>query len=118
MEILVTHELVSKETLHELAQAWYGDLVKGVADCRRGIIDLGGDWHIDANNVLIADGSRQEDLWGFNLFPDKRGNAAIEYHSLINIRPAQGNRDMELQDGALRSRIRDVVKKLLPELGL
>jgi alanine-alpha-ketoisovalerate/valine-pyruvate aminotransferase len=118
MEILIADKPVSKEKLRELAKAWYGDLVKGVADVRRGVAALGGDWHIDANNILIGDGSRQEDIWGFNVFPDKRGDAAIEYHSLINIRPAQGNRDMELRDEALRSQIRDVVKKLLPDLAL
>ena len=118
MEILIAAEPVSREKLRELANAWYGDLVKGVADVRRGVAALGGDWHIDANNALINDGSRQENLWGFNIFPDKRGDDAIEYNSLINIRPAQGNRDMELRDEALRSQIRAVVKKILPDLGL
>ncbi len=118
MEVLIVREPISKEKLQELAKAWYGDLVKGVADCKRGIIALGGDWHIDANNVLIADGSEQGDLWGLNIFPDKCGDAAIEYHSLINIRPAQGNRDMELKDAALRSQIRTVVRKVIPHLEL
>ncbi len=117
-EIPIVREPVSKETLEKLARAWHGTLVKGVADCARGIIALGGDWHMDANNVLIADGSNQEDVWGFNVYPKEHGDAALEYISLINIRPAQGNKTMELADEALRAKIREIVAKLAPSLGL
>ncbi len=71
---------------------------------------------MDANNVLIADGSQQKHVWGFNIYPDERGDAAIEYISLINIRPAQGNRDMEIQDTDLRTTVRTLVSRLIPEL--
>ena len=118
VEILIVREPILLHILQQLGKAWYGDLVKGVADCRRGVIALGGDWHIDANNVLIADGSQQEDMWGFNVYPDKRSDAAIEYNSLINIRPVQGNRDMELHDEELRAKIRSIVRELLPCLEL
>ena len=117
-EVLVVREPIALESLGPLAKAWHGTLIKGVADCTRGIIALGGDWHMDANTTLIADGSKQEDVWGFNIYPAERGDAALEYISLINIRPAQGNKTMELVDAELRAKIREIVAKLIPDLGL
>lgn len=118
MEILVTREPVDERTLKALADAWFGDMVKGAADIARGTLALGGDWHMDANVKLIEDGSSQEDVWGFNVYPDKRGDEAIEYISLINIRPRQGNRDMELQDPSLRAKVRETVARAAPFLGV
>jgi hypothetical protein len=102
----------------ELARATYVTMVKGVCDVRRGVIALGGEWHIDADTKLIADGSAQPDVWGFNVYPDEHGSAALEYISLVNIRPAQGNRSMEVEDAGVRDAIRDIVKKRIPELDI
>ncbi|MBU6323135.1 MAG: hypothetical protein KGI41_02415 [Patescibacteria group bacterium] len=118
MEILVTREPTDEKTLRALADAWFGDMVKGAIDIARGTLALGGDWHMDANVKLIEDGSSQEDVWGFNVYPEKRGDDAIEYISLINIRPRQGNRDMELQDPTLRRKVRETVAHAIPFLGL
>ena len=76
--------------------------LQGAVDVRRKIISLGGEWHMDANNVLISDGLKQEDVWGFNIYPDKTGDTALEYISLINIRPTQNNNGMEIEDKELR----------------
>ena len=118
MEILIAREPVSQETLDALAKAWHYSLVKGVVDIKRGVVALGGEWHMDANNLLIADGSNQQDVWGFNVYPKERGDAAIEYNSLINIRPGQGNRGMEITDENIRTAIRRVVSLTVPLLGL
>ena len=116
MDIRIIRQSIQLAVVDELARATHITLVKGVADVAKKIIALGGEWHIDANNVLIADGSEQKDLWGFNVYPKETGDTAIEYISLINIRPAQGNRSMELTDPALRTAIREIVKNLIPEL--
>ena len=116
MDIRIIRQPIQLAVADELARATHITLVKGVADVAKKIIALGGEWHIDANNVLIADGSEQKNLWGFNIYPKERGDAALEYISLINIRPAQGNRSMELTDPALRTAIREIVKNLIPEL--
>lgn len=118
MEILIVHEPVSEETLLSLAKEWHVSLVKGVADIKTGAIALGGEWHMDANNRLIAEGSEQKNIWGFNLYPKEKGDAAIEYISLINIRPAQGNRSMEITDEEIRRAVRRVAALAVPSLGL
>jgi len=117
-EILILREPIGLEKAQELASAWHGDMVKGVADCRRGVIALGGDWHMDAHAHLVLDGSSPEDVWGFNLYPDAEGEEALEYISLINIRPRQGNHEMELKDPLLRELIRGLLQKHIPSLGL
>ena len=118
MEILIVREPVNQEMLDALAKEWHFSLVKGVADIRRSVVALGGEWHMDANNRLIEDGSRQEDLWGFNVYPKERGNEAIEYTSLINIRPAQGNRSMEIASEEVREAVRKTVALAIPFLEL
>ncbi len=118
MEILVVREPVEERTLDALAEEWHRTLVKGVADIKRGTVALGGEWHIDANNKLIEEGSEQENLWGFNIYPKEKGDAAIEYNSLINIRPLQGNRSMEIGNEETRKAVRRVVALAIPFLNL
>ena len=116
MDIRVITEPISISEVKTLAEITYGDILKGVVDIARGCCALGGEWHIDANNVLLADGSRQEDLWGFNIYPSRRGDGTLEYVSLINVRPAHGNAAMEISDTNLRSTMRSIIERLIPEL--
>lgn len=118
VDILIVREPISLRALEPLAKAWHETLVKGVADVRREVLALGGEWHMDANTVLIADGSDQCDVWGFNIYPDERGSSALEFFSLINIRPRQGNKSIELMDESLRTRIRSIIRAYIPDLGL
>ena len=116
--IKIVRDAISLQDVRKIAEHWYGTIVKGVVDVKRKVIALGGEWHMDANVVLLADGSAHEDLWGFNIYPDERGDIALEYVSLINIRPAQGNRSMEIEDAKLRGSVKEIVKTLIPDLGL
>lgn len=118
MDILVARGPVDLETFLALAKEWHHSLVKGVADIESGAVALGGEWHMDANNRLLEEGSRQEHLWGFNLYQGERGDAAIEYISLINIRPAQGNRNMEISSVETRKAVRRAAAAAVPFLGL
>lgn len=118
MEIVIAREPVSRETLLALAKEWHHSLVKGVADIKRGVVALGGEWHMDANNRLLEDGSEQKNLWGFNVYPERNGDGAIEYISLINIRSAQGNLGMEIRSEETRAAVRRTTARAIPFLGL
>lgn len=111
--IVIVREPISKEEAAQIGVPWYEDFIKGVVDIERSIIALGGEYHMDANVVLIENGSEQQNVWGFNIYPEKDGESWIEYVSLINIRPAQGNRGMVVEDEALRKKIRNVVESLI-----
>ena len=111
MKIKVIENEISLQEVIELAQEFYGTMIKGVVDIENEILALGGEYHMDANNVLIENGSKQPNVWGFNINFEKSGDDWIEYTSLINIRPAQGNRTMELADENLRNRIKEIINK-------
>lgn len=113
MDIRIIRDKITKQELSELAKEFYVEMVKGVADIERDIIALGGEWHMDANQVLIEDGSSQENLWGFNIYLDKSKEERLEYNSLINIRPKQGNKSMEVESKEIQNDILEIIDKLV-----
>ena len=72
-----------------------------------------GELHSDEEAVLLDDGSAQQDLWGITLYPSEPGEDWIEFDSMINVRPIQGNRSRGVDDARLRERIRAVVSTLV-----
>lgn len=111
--ILVLHAAIAPRDLARLVSAHFEDMVKYVADLRRGVIAIGGEMHADAEAVLLADGSSQIDLWGANYYPGRGPEECIEFTSLINIRPAEGNRSMEIQSSELRERVQRLTWALI-----
>ena len=113
MIVKVIDQKITESELREIAKDFYVDMIKGVVDIEREILAMGGEYHIDANTVLIENGSRQQDVWGFNWYFDRASDESVEYVSLINIRPAQGNRAMEVQDASLRDTMKTIILKYL-----
>lgn len=110
-EIKIITDHISRDNLRETT-AYYGELVKAVVDICRSIMAIGGELHADEEKRLIEDGSRQEDLWGINLYPDECGEDWIEFDSMINIRPAQRNKSRSVEDETIRKEIVRIVSKL------
>ena len=100
---------ISRADLRTIAQNTFGDMVKCVADVRRGLLAVDADLHADLERMLLDDGSAQEDLWGFNLWVEEEGDDFIEFDSLINIRSWQGNPSRDV----LNPEIRDAIKKIV-----
>jgi len=113
MDIKVYKTKVSKSDLESLAQAGYGDMIKGVVDIEQKILALGGELHADCEEILLKQGSKQVDLWGFNIYPTRNKEERLEYTSFINIRPKQGNLQMEIKDEKLQEQIKTVVDHLI-----
>lgn len=99
--------------LSSVAELQFGDMVKAVVDVDRGVMAIGGELHSDEEAALIDDGSAQEHLWGINLYPAEGEDAWIEFDSMINVRPSQGNRSRNVEDSTLRDRIRRIVTGLV-----
>lgn len=91
----------------------FGDMIKYVVDIEHRLAAVGGELHADAEQLLLARGSRQADLWGANYYPGKGPDDCIEYTSLINIRPAQGNRTMLIADPSVQERVREITFALI-----
>ncbi len=113
MEIKVIKEKITREELESFARDNYGDMIKAVVDIEKKIIALGGEFHSDANEALIKQGSNQRNIWGINIYPAKSKAEWIEFVSLINIRPADNNFDMEVQDEGVREKIKGIINKLI-----
>lgn len=91
----------------------FGNLVKAVVDIEQEIIALGGELHSDGESMLLKSGSKQKDLWGINLYPELKGDDFIEFDSMINLRPSQGNCSRGVNDPGVTKRIKAIVNKLI-----
>ncbi len=109
----IIREPVRRSELVGIAEAQFGDMVKAVLDVNRRVMAIGGELHSDEEAALLDDGSRQQDLWGINLYPAEAGADWIEFDSMINVRPAQGNRSRDVEDPQLRESIRRIVETLV-----
>ena len=99
--------------LKAMAQGGFGNLVKAVVDVDRCLIALDGDLHADEEAILLESGSRQEHLWGINLYPEIEGPDFVEFDSVINIRPSQGNKSRGVDDPAIRNAVLQIIEKLV-----
>ena len=88
-------------------------MIKAVVDLRREILLIDADMHADQEAALLAEGSRQEDLWGINLYSHLEGEDWLEFDSMINMRPAQGNRSRSVDDPRIQQRIQEIVAGLV-----
>ena len=113
MEIQIIKDKISQAEIKELARQTFGDMVKAVVDIERNIMAAGGEMHADCEQILLDDGSKQENLWGANIYPDSAGEDFIEYKSLINIRPKVGNRSMDIEDMAIREKVKQIIVSLI-----
>jgi len=96
-----------------MAENRFGNLIKAVVDVERKIMAVDGELHADEEALLLENGSRQENLWGINIYPELEGPDRIEFDSLINIRPSQGNRSRGVDNVTIRDQINDIVNALV-----
>ena len=111
--IRLLREPISRSELGDMAAQGFGDMVKAVVDLRRAVIAVGGELHSDEEAALLDDGSQQSDLWGINLYPAELTDDWIEFDSMINVRPAQGNRSRSVDDIGRRAEIVRIVRALV-----
>ena len=112
-EVKIIIEPVSLADLKAMAQDGFGNLVKAVVDVDREIIAVDGELHADEEALLLENGSQQKNLWGINIYPELEGADRIEFDSMINIRPAQGNRSRGIDHMEIREKIIQIVHKLI-----
>lgn len=111
MEIIT--DKISVAELKEKANRMFGNLIKAVVDIKKEIMAIDGELHADEQALLLENGSKQENLWGINIYPDNSGEDFIEFDSVINIRPSQQNRSRGVDDPEIKKKILQVVSKLV-----
>lgn len=113
MRLVHPKEKIGKQELRQMAASMFGNLVKAVVDVEKSIMAVGGELHADEETFLLDKGSKQEDLWGINLYPDKPDKEWIEFDSVINLKPAFGNKSRGIDDPKIREKIITVISQLV-----
>lgn len=109
---IVEKEITTGE-LKEMARKMFGDFVKAVVDTEKEKMVIDGELHSDEEALLLEKGSRQEDLWGINLYPEIEGEDWIDFDSMINLRPSRGNLSRGVDNPKVKEKIREIVNKLV-----
>ena len=113
MGIILISETISPQQLRQAGEELYGDMVKAVVDVEKEVMAAGAELHADEEAFLLERNSRQENLWGINLYTDRVLPEMVEFDSMINIRPRQNNPSRGVEDAALQERIMQIVRKLV-----
>jgi hypothetical protein len=108
--LLVIRNKINQETRQKIAEDLKG-YIKVVVDVKRRILSAGGDKHVDGEQLLLKDGSKQEYLWGAGL--DLETNE-MDFDSMINLRPEQ-NRSREILDENIREQVEEITRSLLQD---
>ena len=87
---ILKHPLNKKE-IKELTKLFFEDMIKLVVDIEKGKLAAGCSLHADAEHLFLKHGSKQENLWGANYFPNRKSGERLEFSALMNIRPRQNN---------------------------
>lgn len=108
MLLLITQH-ATKEEIESASKDLQG-YIKVVIDIGKEILTAGGMKHVEGERLLLQHGSKQDNLWGGGLDLE---TGEIDYDSMINIRPSQGNTSRQVMDEITRKRMDEILKKLL-----
>ncbi len=106
----ILDKIISIEELKKIAEDTFGDFVKAVVDVDRKLIALDAELHSDLEALLLERDSSQKNLWGINFYPDIEDDF-IEFDSMINMRPSQGNISQDVENEETRKKIIEIVNK-------
>lgn len=109
----IVEDKISIKELNKMAKKMFGNLVKAVVDIEKEIMAVGGELHSDEQELLIEKGSKQENLWGINLYPEIKDENWIEFDSMINLKPLFNNRTRGVENPELKEKIINIVNKLI-----
>jgi hypothetical protein len=93
MEIKILDSKISIDEVKDLANFWYGTMIKGAVDVELGKVAIGGDYHIEDAELLSENGSKFNDIWGFNIRFEENPDGVLEWDSMVNIKPNLGNKN-------------------------
>jgi len=109
----IVKDKISIEELKKMSREMFGNLVKAVVDVEKKIMAVDGELHSDEEALLIENGSEPKNLWGINIYPEIKDENWIEFDSMINLRPSQGNRSRGVDNPEIRKKIIEIVNNLI-----
>jgi hypothetical protein len=112
--VIVIHIIRKRATPQQIQEMLQdlGTYIKLAVDVERKILAGGGILHADCEAALLEDGSRQASIWGADWNPFSQ---EVTFESLINIRPHQDNRSLEIVIPDIREQVARITHELLSE---
>lgn len=107
MLVIIRKKATARE-IEQLASGIEG-YIKVVVDIGRKIAAGGGFKHVDGEQMLLQDGSKQANLWGGGIDLLTKD---IDFDSIINVRPSQ-NESREVLDPQIRKEVERIIRELL-----
>jgi len=109
-------EKITLDELKEMSKKMHNNIVKAVVDLEKGIMVVDAPMHVDQEMFLLEqEESRQENLWGINIYPELPIDQWIEFDSMINVRPSFGNRTRGVDDSTIQEKIKKLVYALVEQ---
>jgi len=112
MSLIVVDHKLTKQDL-DASREDYPEYIKITADVEKDIVVIGGEYHADAEKILVEKfNSKRADIWagGYNL---TRG--VFEVNAILNLKPAI-NDSLEILDPKIRNDFLEVVKMKLSNI--
>ena len=114
-KILLTDEQVYKNKIIDNLGFVYWDLIKASVDIERNIIAIWWELHVDEEEILLENGSKQNNIWWINLYLNESKDKWIEFDSMINIRPKDNNFSRWVEDKFIQEKIKNLVYWLIKD---
>ncbi len=108
--LIVIRQKATSEEINQMAETYFGLMIKLAVDIDQEILAGGGELHADCEQILLDNDSIQENIWGADWYIKTK---SVGFESLINIRPRQQNRSMEIQSLEIRNKVEKIVRYLL-----
>jgi len=110
--ILTKSEPFTAEEIEQLKEQ-FEVYIKTVIDVEKKVCSAGMDRHFEGEQILLAQGSQQKDLWGGGIDLETK---EIDFNSLINIRPQDNNTKNEIQSEAVKAEYKRLTEYFFAEI--
>lgn len=110
--IITKNSSFTKEELEKLREE-FDVYIKTVIDIEKEVCSAGCDRHVDSEQTLLGEGSKQSNVWGGGIDLETK---AIDSNSFINIRPQDKNTSNEIQDVKIREKYKKLTEFFFEEV--
>jgi hypothetical protein len=111
--MILINSKINISEIKDLLGNYFDDMVKAVIDIKKELLVIDSSLHTDEESLLLENGSKQDDLWGINLYPLRNIDEWIEYESIINIKPQLGNRSIIIQSEEIKEKINEILDRMI-----
>ena len=110
--IITKADPFTKEEIEKLSEELL-PYIKTVVDIEKKVCSAGAALHLDNEQVLLRQGSKQSDLCGGGIDLETK---IIDNNSMINLRPGDNNMSNEIQDPKFRQKFEELMNYFFKEL--